>query len=358
MQVSRVALTDFRNYERADIALAAGLTIVHGSVGAGKTSLLEGIYFGCVGRSCKTANDRELVRFGSTIARVDLTGTNGEAEHRLEVLLQLGKPKQYRLDGVAHDRLVDAPQRPLVCVFLPDRLELVKGPAATRRAHLDAVVAAIWPARAQTRSAYGRALVQRNALIARARARSGVPAALGGWNRELARNALALTADRSQVVELVAGPFSEHARALGLAEPTLRYRPRSRAATAEEFERELEAALDHDLERGFTTFGPHRDELAIEAAGRELRRFGSQGQQRLALLALLLAERDALSAFNGAPPLLLLDDVLSELDTERRDLLLGLVRAGGQALITTADAGLATVSDAALLRVEAGRVDG
>jgi DNA replication and repair protein RecF len=157
----------------------------------------------------------------------------------------------------------------------------------------------------------------------------------------------------------VADRFSRHATDPGLAPPAqLRYRPRSRADSIEQFESELEAALALDLARGFTTHGPHRDELLFEAAGRDLRRFGSQGQQRLALLALLLAERDALAETRGSPPILLLDDVLSELDPERRRRLLELIRDKGQALITTADPAVAAGERAAMLRVHAGMVDG
>jgi len=351
MHVTRALLSDFRNYERAEVALSAGLTVVHGSVGAGKTSLLEAIYFGCVGRSCRTSNERELVRFGCPFARVCLTGTNGAGEHELEVLLEPGRPKRFKFDGVAQERISE---RPLVCVFLPDRLDLVKGPASTRRAHLDSLLAALWPARHETRAAYGRALVQRNALLARAR--YGSPPALAGWDRELARHGVALTADRARAIDAVGATFGDKAQALGLTAPiALRYEPGSLAGSAEELARELEAALRRDLDRGHTTVGPHRDEIVIEAGGRELRRFGSQGQQRLALLALLLAERDALASTTGRSPILLLDDVLSELDPERRELLLAIVRGGGQALITTADPELAAGSGGELLRVEAGR---
>jgi DNA replication and repair protein RecF len=115
------------------------------------------------------------------------------------------------------------------------------------------------------------------------------------------------------------------------------YRPRSQADDEEAFEAELRSFVDRDLQRGFTTHGPHRDDFRLEAAGLDLRRFGSQGQQRLALLALLLAEREALAEKRAEPPVMLLDDVLSELDLERRRLLLEALRAGGQALMTTAD---------------------
>ena len=161
---------------------------------------------------------------------------------------------------------------------------------------------------------------------------------MAGWTQELARHGAELMSDRSEAVSLLSGPFSERAGQLGLeGEAALAYKPRSRGSTPEELRQELEAALSSDLERGFTTHGPHRDELSIELDRKALRRFGSQGQQRLALLALLLAERDALAAARTGTPMLLLDDVMSELDGSRRDLLLDLLEHGGQALITTAD---------------------
>jgi DNA replication and repair protein RecF len=187
-----VAFVDFRNYEQAEVSLPPGLTVVHGAVGAGKTSLLEGIYFGCVGRSCKTTNERELVRFSAAHARVGVTASNGAIEHRYEVWLEPGQPKLFRVDGIRRDRLADVEERPLLCVFMPDRLELVKGAASQRRAHLDSLVAAFWPVRRETRVSYGRALVQRNALLSRRKGTSGSSSSLASWDRELARHALAL----------------------------------------------------------------------------------------------------------------------------------------------------------------------
>jgi DNA replication and repair protein RecF len=139
-------------------------------------------------------------------------------------------------------------------------------------------------------------------------------------------------------VELLQGPFAQVADELGLAGvPELRYRPRSKAATPVEFAAELAERLDGDLDRGLTGHGPHRDDLALLRDGRELRVYGSQGEQRLGLLALLLAERDVLAAERGAPPLLLLDDVMSELDADRRALLVERITKAGQSLVTTTD---------------------
>jgi DNA replication and repair protein RecF len=356
--VTRLRLRDFRTYASAEVDLAERLTVVHGPNGAGKTNLLEGLYFGCTGRSCRTTNEREVVRFDAPAARVEVAGRDRDGEHELSVGFQPGEPKRFRVDGAPAERLIDAPHRPLVSVFLPDRLELVKGPPALRRAHLDQLVAALWPARAATRRAYSQALAQRNALLARVRAGAS-RSALAAWDLELARHGIALRDDRAAAVELLRERFAIAAAELGIAgQAELRYRPRSKAATAEELAAELAERVDSDLDRGFTTHGPHRDDVALLRDGRELRAYGSQGEQRLALLALLLAERAALQDERGAPPLLLLDDVMSELDGDRRERLVERLRVG-QSVVTTTD--LAHVpgveeEDVVRLRVEAGAV--
>lgn len=338
MRVERVELRDFRSYEDATFGLGPGLTIVHGPNGSGKTNLLEGLYFGCTARSFRTANERELVRFGAPAARVVVSGVDSDGPHELAVGYAPGEPKRMTSDGAPVERLADAPHRPLVAVFAPDRLELVKGQPTLRRAHLDQLVAALWPARAATRRSYREALAQRNALIARIRAGRQAADALAPWNATLAAAGVALAADRAEAVARIEGPFGEHAESLGLTgNATVSYRRRSPAQSAEELEREIAAAIDADLARGHTTRGPHRDDLEIVRAGRTLRLYGSQGEQRLALLALLLAERDALAAERDRPPLLLLDDVMSELDASRRARLAGELRRCGQTVLSSTE---------------------
>jgi DNA replication and repair protein RecF len=336
--VRRLTVRDFRNHERAELELQPGVTVFEGPVGSGKTNLLEAIYVACVGRSFRTSNDRELIRFEAPVARVAVVVDDGRLEHGLEVVIQRSSAKVMRADGVRLDRPAESDARPLVCVFAPDRLELVKGAAGVRRAHLDEVVAALWPARRGARRSYARALAQRNSLLGRVRAGVASPASLGGWTRELAQHGVQLMADRGEAVELLSPRFAELGHTLGLeGSSTLVYRPRSRAVVPEELQQELESRLDSDLERGFTTHGPHRDDLSLELDSRSLRRFGSQGQQRLALLALLIGERDLLASTRAAIPVLLLDDVLSELDDARRERLLDLLERDGQTLLTTAD---------------------
>jgi DNA replication and repair protein RecF len=350
--VRSLSARDFRNHERADVELEPGVTVLEGPVGAGKTNLLEALYVACVGRSFRTSNDRELIRFDAPVALVVALVDDEGLEHRLEVAVQRSSAKVIKADGARLERPLESGARPLVCVFSPDRLELVKGPAGLRRAHLDEVVAALWPGRRDTRRAYARALAQRNGLLARVRSGSASQQSLGGWTRELARHGMELMADRREAVELLSTRFSALAAELGLeGASALEYRPRSKATSADALVQELDASVSADLERGFTTHGPHRDDLSLELGSRSLRRFGSQGQQRIALLALLLAERDTLAAARTASPVLLLDDVLSELDDARRERLLDLLERGGQTLLTTADPA-ATGSRPAFARVQ------
>ena len=337
-RVTGVALSDFRNYERARVDIAPGLTVVHGANGAGKTNLLEAIYLGCTGRSCRTSNEREVVRLGARVARVEIATTAGDGAHLLEVGLEPGVEKRLRVDGARVDRLTGCPVRPLVSVFMPDRLALVKGGPGPRRAHLDQLVLALWPAMAATRSANLRALSQRNALLGRVRAGASRSDLLDTWDQELARHGAELAAERRRALDLLRPALQARARDVGLPGALgAEYRSASRARTVEELHDELRARRPSDIARGFSGHGPHRDDVVLTHGDLALRAYGSQGQQRAALLALLFAERDVLAAERGTAPLMLLDDVTSELDGARREWLVALLAQGGQAVMTTTD---------------------
>jgi DNA replication and repair protein RecF len=224
-----------------------------------------------------------------------------------------------------------------VAVFSPDRLVLVKGPPAERRAHLDRFVAARWPSRAELRRRYGQALAQRNALLSRLASGSGSRSELDSWDRSLAEAAAELIEARAEAASELGPLYATAAEELGLGDgATVEYAPRA-AGTAEELREGLGQRRDADLALGRSGWGPHLDELKLTAAGRSLRRFGSQGEQRAGLLALIFAEREALIA-RRVTPLLLLDDVMSELDPARRELLVDRLTRGGQTLITAASA--------------------
>jgi len=336
--VRRVATLGIRNLADGEVGLGDGVTLLWGANGAGKTNLLEALYLGLAGRSPRTRADREAIAFGAPLGRVEVDVEDGAERRRFLWALERGQERRHRVDGHALDAAAEL--RPALSVFMPDRLVLVKGPPAARRAHLDRFTAALWPARTEARRRYGRALAQRNSLLGRIRAGAASEDSLDAWDAELAGAGVELIAIRAEALGALGPPFARTATDLGLAGGAeLAYRPRSEASEAAALAAELAARRGSDLARGFTSHGPHLDEVQISRDGRALRRYGSQGEQRLALLALLFAEREVLGAADRPAPLMLLDDVTSELDPDRRALLCErLLGGGGQALVTATEA--------------------
>jgi DNA replication and repair protein RecF len=336
MLVAVAEARPLRSLAHARLELGAGILSLVGPNGAGKTNLLEALYFALTGRSFRTADRRELIPFGGQLARAEASVRDSDGiERRLLASVSRVEGRRHLLDGSAADPATLARHRPPVAVFSPDRMALVKGAPGERRAHLDQYVGARWPSRAGLRQRYGQALAQRNALLARlAGGSSGGD--LDVWDAALAEAAAALVAARAEAATELAGPFASAAAELGLpGEAALEYAPRA-AGSAEELRAGLAERREADLRLGRTSWGPHLDELKLAADGRALRRYGSQGQQRTALLALLFAEREALRASGRPLPMLLLDDVMSELDPERRERLAERIGADGQAVVTAA----------------------
>jgi DNA replication and repair protein RecF len=335
--VTAIEAKPLRSLDRVRVELAPGIVSVIGPNGTGKTNLVEALYFALTGRSFRTSDRRDLIPFGGSLARAEATIRDEDGvEHKLLASVSRSEGRRHLLDGEPASPATIARHRPPVAVFAPDRLTLVKGPPAERRAHLDGFIAARWPARSELRKRYGQAIAQRNALLARLSAGYGSPEDLRIWDAGLAEAAAPLVEARAEAVAELAGPFAATATELGLEDGALEYAPRA-AGTMEEIRAGLEERRDQDIRLGRSSWGPHLDELKLLTTGRSLRRFGSQGQQRASLLALLFAERAALLEARRVTPLLLLDDVMSELDPTRRDLLVERLADGGQVLITAAD---------------------
>jgi DNA replication and repair protein RecF len=252
----------------------------------------------------------------------------------LEVTLRAGQGKVGKLNGATLRAAEQLRAEVSTLVFTPDRLAVVKGGPAVRRAYVDRALGRISPARAELPARYAAAVGQRNAALRRASLGLSSRDAVAPWTEQVASLGAELVAARLDALATLGPGFARNADALGLPEAALSYEgePPTREA--------LEARLDRDLDRGTTGLGPHLDDVQIRSGTRDLRQFGSQGEQRLAVLSFLLAEAEAIRERNGTPPLLLLDDVLSELDPARRRTLAELVGTSGQAVIT------ATTTDA------------
>lgn len=334
------------------------LTVFHGPNGAGKTNLLDALHFGLTGASMRSGTIKNSIGFDAESARVevefsDRTGTM----HKTLASLDRSGQRRNLLDGAAPTASVPLPR---VVLFHPDHLQTIKGPPAHRRALADQVAGSLSPSQADLRARYGRTLAQRNAQLRRVRAGEIAVAELEVWDSRLAADAQPLVASRRAAIDSLAPHFREAATTLGLIEPDVSYKTRA-GGDEESIRLRLAELRAEDPGRAYVMYGPHLDDLHVEAEGRALKQFGSQGQQRAAVLALLLGERAALAGAGREAPLLLLDDVMSELDPRRRELLIGAAVSGGQVVVTATDLsqvpseGLAPSSTS--YRVEAGRVD-
>ena len=324
--------------------------LVTGANGAGKTNLLEALHVGTQGFSPRTRADAHLVRFGAEGARVALRGERDGHSLQLEVMLGTQAGKRAKLNGAPLRSAEQLRGEVATLVFTPDRLAVVKGGPAARRAYFDRSLGRLLPGRARLPVAYAEAVGQRNAALRRAGMGLSTREAVAPWSEQVAALGAELVAARADTIALLLPPFAARAEELGLPAASLDYVGDAPSLAG------LEARIDRDLERGVTGLGPHLDDILVRSGSRDLRTFGSQGEQRLAVLALLLAEAEVLAERRGVPPLVLLDDVLSELDATRRRALAERIGAVGQAVVTATGADALPLEPAQLLEVSSGTV--
>ena len=320
--------------------------LVVGPNGAGKTNLLESLHVGTQGFSPRTRSDASLIRFGREGARIALTGERAGSPLELNVVLHAGAAKRASLNGARLQAAEQLRGEVATIVFTPDRLVVVKGGPAARRAYFDRALGRGTPSLAALPAEYGAALAQRNASLRGIAGGYSSREALQPWSERVAELGGRLVTARREVIAALLPAFATRAAELGLDAATLSYDAEPLTLEA------LDTRLDRDLDRGATGIGPHLDDIAVRAGERDLRSFGSQGEQRLAVLALLLAEAELVTERRGFPPLLLLDDVLSELDPERRLILAGQLRSFGQTLITATTESALPADAQQVIRVE------
>ncbi len=357
--LERISLRDFRNYAHLELELSAEFNIVSGPNAQGKTNLLEAIYLAATGRILRGSKDVEAIRDGAEGFRV--AATLLETGTEIAVRLDRGSRKRASLNGVDLPRASDILGRmPCVCVSSAD-LPLVHGEPSERRMFLDLELSQLFPGYLRHLSLYKRALEQRNALLKLAQENYQPPDVFLVWEQHLSEHGSALRRHRAEYLRRLE-PFSSAVHAFLGQEERLQlvYRPKDESMDPEGFARALEGNRGQEIARGTTTIGPHRDDFEILIDGREARLFGSQGQQRTAVIALKLGTLLYFSDELGFTPILLLDDVLSDLDAGRRSRLVEWVlKHAGQTVLTCTEAeaaGESILSKARIFDVQGGAV--
>ncbi|WP_297863369.1 DNA replication/repair protein RecF [uncultured Acidaminococcus sp.] len=375
MRLEHLRLLHFRNYQQVSIPLEHDITVFYGDNAQGKTNLLEGIYMAARGFSFRTRHEEEIPSFGAEewaaeLQYGDRCGSSCLLVKRYKVRGRLKKENLLNGNPVSPREQYG---RVNLVLFTPDDLQLVKGDPALRRKFLNMEIAQISPVYYDLLAQYNRVLQQRNRFLKQCRERENLEEAqLSVWDGALARlaggildfrlKALAgIRAAAQQVYDGITGTQGaltlSYIQKQGSGEAVLEENP-GPAAWEIFYREQLSQRHQLDYLRGYTSLGPHRDDLEIFHAGRPLRIYGSQGQQRTAALALKLSELEFIRSVREEYPVLLLDDVLSELDEHRREKLLGFINGTVQTFLTVNDRSLAPVKgDAAAYRVREGRME-
>jgi DNA replication and repair protein RecF len=356
MRLRHLSLHNFRNYVRLELDLPPGVTLLLGDNAQGKTNLLEAVYYLATTRSSHAGAERELVNWLAVeeeplpYARLVAEVVRGDQELAIEITLTQQANGRYRkhmrLNGVAK-RAMDLLGQLTVVLFLPEDISLVSGSPGERRRHLDAMLCQIDPAYCRSLSRYNQVVTQRNALLRDLRERGGDQDQLTFWDDRLVKHGAAIVARRWDALLALDQLSSEIHAALtdGIERLHLQYVPSVETAGPEPeqaigaaFQEQLLSLRSREVPAGVTLVGPHRDEVRFVVNDADAGIYGSRGQQRTAALALKLAEVDLMRRETGQQPLLLLDDVLSELDARRRRFLVEWLSSEDgpeQAVITT-----------------------
>lgn len=337
MYIKEIELTNFRNYKEQKVSFSRGVNIFIGKNAQGKTNLLEGIYLNAFGKSFKSVKDKEMIRFGESYCRISSVAEDQENELTTEILIQSDGRKGIKRDGIKVKKSSELLERIYIIIFSPEDLKIVKDEPEKRRRFIDRELSQIRTGYLSDLNDYNKILKQRNTYL---KENNIDFALLDIWDQQLAANGTRIMRKRKQFIERI----NEISRRIhsditeGQEHLELKYESSIPADgnTEDIFYNYLAAARENDIRTGTTSKGPHRDDIKISADGIDLRKFGSQGQQRTAALSLKLSEIKIIEEEKGEKPILLLDDVLSELDNDRQTMLINTL-GENQLFITTTE---------------------
>ena len=322
MIIRSIELKNFRNYAEATIDFHEKINIFLGNNAQGKTNLLESIYITSFGKSFRQGNDNEMIKLGEKFCKVKVDAERDHRNTSVEIVIAENE-KGIKTDGVRIKRISEILEKILIVVFSPDDLKIVKGEPEKRRRFIDRELCQIRPSYYSDIYSYKRVLQQRNALL---KDRDIKIEDIEVWNDKLAEFGERVIQKRVEFIRKLNRISSEIHKIITNGQESLEVIYYSTVPLSvnlrEVFLFKLKEGLKKDIFRGSTETGPHRDDLIIQIDGQDIRKFGSQGQQRTATLSIKLAELKLIKEETGEDAVLLLDDALSELDAERQNFLL------------------------------------
>ncbi len=321
MYVESIQLNNYRNYDSEMVTFSPGVNIFYGDNAQGKTNILEAVYLSGTSRSHRGSKDKELIRFDKEEAHIRLFFNKNNLSHRLDFHLKKKKSKGIAIDGVPIRKTSELLGMLHVVFFSPEDLSMIKNGPSMRRKFLDMEMSQLDKAYLQYLSAYNRLLTERNNLLKQIHTFPQLADTLDGWDEQIIDTGSQIIEKRQAFIRHMDEMMRDiHSRLTGNREQIrVSYEEN---VSADHFREALYSRRDKDIRTGITSVGPHRDDLGFQINEVDIRKFGSQGQQRTAALALKLSEIRLIEEISGDKPVLLLDDVLSELDSHRQNYLL------------------------------------
>ncbi len=356
MRINKITLENFRNYEVQEIRLEDNINVFYGNNAQGKTNILEALYFCAFGRSFRTYKDAELINFNQTTAKIKVEFEKNTREQGIEIALNKSEKKQIKLNDIRVNKNSELLGNLNLVLFSPDDTVVLKESPTSRRKFLDILISQIRPNYAHVLSTYNKILENRNSVI-----KSQKIDTIDIWDEQLAITAEKIFEYRVEYINKLQRFVDKIAPCLTNEKERLVIKYKTSFKGKEEFLKLLKQNLRNDLFRGYTTAGIHRDDFELLVNDKELNLYGSQGQHRTAILSLKFAELEIIKEEINENPILLLDDITSELDLERIGLIFKKI-SDFQVLITCTDANIlrnieSLTKEIKLYKINSGRVE-
>lgn len=343
MNIESIFLLNFRNYGEQYIELHPGLNIFYGDNAQGKTNIIEAVYLLTMGKSHRTNRYNELVKWNENTARVSIKFIKDDYEYNIDYVLKRNQSKQIKINGTRLNKLSDIIGNLNSVIFSPDHMKIIKEGPSERRKFIDSILSQVKPKYYYCLNQYLKVLSQRNVLLSGDTDNKSIEKVLDIWDNQLVEYGSQLIKERQMFVKIIDNKARNINHQLSGGKENLRIKylsfineEKDIKDIKEEFHKKLTESRSLDMRRGFTNYGPHRDDLVIYINDKEARNYGSQGQQRSVLLSLKLSEIEYIKDEKGSSPILLLDDVFSELDKSRQSFLISYIK-DVQVILTCTD---------------------